>query len=212
MSRKTVAAKFLDEEYEITVTGRNVLVTDAMKDYAIDKISKVNRFDNRITGVTVTMDVQNKIEHKIDITLKVDQVLIKSSAACDNMYASIDKAVDRLQAQLRRYNRRIHEHHLKGGDSIDMNVHILEAPADDLTEVNEEIEAVSREREVDSFRSHKIVSSEVRPLKTLTYGEAIMKMDLSGDRFMVFRSEEDQHLKVIYRRSDNNFGIIEPEK
>ena len=77
------------------MTGRHVLVTDAMKDYAVDKIVKIDRFNARIIDVTVVMDIQ-KLEHRVDITMKVDHIFIKASASSDNMYASIDKAVDRL--------------------------------------------------------------------------------------------------------------------
>ena len=64
---------------------------------------------------------------------------------------------------------------------------------------------------MDKFRSHKIISREKHPLKTLTDGEALMKMDLSGDHFLIYRSEESQRLKVMYRRDDGDFGVIEAE-
>jgi len=211
MSRKTVAAKFQEEEYDICITGRNVMVTEAMKNYAFEKISKIDRFNNRITEVIVTMDIQ-KLEHHIAIILKVDHILIKSSAVTESMYASIDKAVDRLQTQLRRYKQRIREHQIKGGSIVDMNVNIVKPLESELDEVNDEIESATNEALLGSFESRRIVSKETRPLKTLNYQEAIMRMDLSGDFFMIFRCEEDHKLKVIYRRNDENYGVIEPEK
>jgi putative sigma-54 modulation protein len=143
--------------------------------------------------------------------MKVDQIKIKSSAASENMYASIDKAVDRLQAQLRRYKRRIRDHQARGVSEIDMNVNVLQA-SDEVAEVNDDIDSENSERLRNVFVPHQIVSTETRALKTLTQSEAIMKMELSGDVFMIYRSEEDQKLKVIYRRNDGNFAVIEPEK
>lgn len=210
MSRKTVAAKFQDEEYDVTVTGRNVMVTEAMKGYAIDKLSKIDRFNNRFTDVNVTMDIQ-KVEHRVDIMAKVDQILIKSSAVSDDMYSAIDKAVDRLQTQLRRYKRRIREHHLKNGSVVDMNVSIVRPGEEILNEVNDEIESANANELLESMNPHTVVSRETRPLKTLNSEEAIMKLELSGDIFLVYRAEEDRKLKVIYRRNDSNLGIIEPE-
>jgi putative sigma-54 modulation protein len=212
MNRKALAAKFQDDVYDITVTGRHVLVTDAMKDYAIDKIVKIDRFNARIIDVNIVMDIQ-KLDHRVDITLKVDHVFIKASATSENMYASIDKAVDKIETQVRRYKDRINEHQKKGGAVIDMNVNILETPTNAvLKELNDDIESESSVRLIDGYRPHKILSRETRPLKTLNGHEAVMKMELSGDFFMIFRGEEDQKLKVIYRRNDGNFGIIEPEK
>lgn len=208
MSRKAVAAKFVNDVYDISITGRNVLVTDTMKDYAIEKISKIDRFHNRVIDVHVTMDIQ-KLEHRVDIMMSADQIKIKSSASSENMYASIDKAVDRLQTQLRRYKDRIRNHHIKRVDTVDMNVNILERIPDELAEVNDDIDSLNSDS---TMVAPKIVARETRFLKTLDQGEAVMKMALSGDVFMVYRSEEDQKLKVIYRRKDGNFGIIEPEK
>lgn len=211
MSRKTKAVQFLEEGYNVNVTGRNIMVTDAMKDYAMEKVSKMERFSNRIIDVVVTMDVV-RFEHNIDIVMKVDHVKIKSHASTDNMYASIDKAVDKLEAQLLRYKGKILDHHLGRGHGVGMSVNVLQAiPQDESVEFNDEIEEESRRRLLDKYSPHKIVAKEVHHLKTLTDGEAIMKMELSGDTFLVYRAEEDHKIKVIYRRNDGNFGVITPE-
>src|SRR5690349_4075621 len=109
MSRKSKAAEFINEGYDVHITGRNVLVTDTMKDYAIEKISKIDRFSNRIIDVNVIMDIQ-KLEHRCDITLWIENTKIKVSASSEAMYASIDKAIDRLLEQLRRYKEKARDH------------------------------------------------------------------------------------------------------
>lgn len=211
MNRKALAAKFQDDVYDITVTGRHVSVTDAMKDYAIDKIVKIERFNTRLIDVSIVMDIQ-KLEHRTDIILKVDHIFIKASATSENMYTSIDKAIDKIETQLRRYKDRINDHQKKASTVVDMNVNIVEVPNEVLKELNDDIESESSIRLIDGYTPHKIISRETRPLKTLNANEAVMKMELSGDFFLIFRGEEDQKLKVIYRRNDGNFGIIEPEK
>lgn len=212
MSRRSIAEKFQGDVYDISVTGRNVLVTDAMQQYAIDKISKIDRFSNRVVDVNVVMDIQ-KIEHRCDIIMKVDQIIVRSSATSDNMYASIDKAVDRLKSQLSRYKRRIREHQIKGTTAVDIEELIL-APTsnEELEAYNDEIVSETAANDFEKYAPHKIVSKEIRPLKTLNYNEAMMKIELSDEDFLVFRSEEDRKIKVMYRRDDGNFGIIEPEK
>ena len=112
LTRKQKMAEF-DQGYNIQVTGRHVEVTDAMKSYAQEKLSKVERFGDRIIDVTVTMDIQ-KLEHRVDIIMKYGHTLIKSHAATTDMYASIDQAIDKLQTQLRKYKRRLKSHHAKG--------------------------------------------------------------------------------------------------
>lgn len=213
MSRRSKAVEFLQDVYNISVTGRNVVVTDAIKDYVIEKISKIERFSNKIIDVVVTMDVQ-RFEHRVDIVMKVEHLKIKSTAVTEDMYESIDKAVHKLEAQLLRYKSKIQDYHLGKGHrhSEDMDVHVLRAlPDNEIQEVNDQIEDESHQRLLDKFGPHKIVNKASRPLKTITDGEAIMKMELSGDSFLIYRGEEDRKIKVIYRRKDGDFGVIQAE-
>jgi len=199
----------VNKDWDITVTGRHVAVTDPMKQYAIDKIMKLERFNMRIVEVRVTMDIQ-KLDHIVDIVMKVNDFRVKSHMTSENMYASIDGAVDKIQRQMRRYKTRLQEHHARGLSDVDMTVNVL-STTDEVSKINDEIEEETLRRIEDELRPHKIVKQEMRPLKILNNEEAIMKMELSGYQFLVFRHEEDQHLKVIYRRQDGHYGIIEPE-
>ena len=206
MNRKEKALEFANQDWDIQITGRNVEITPSMKDYAMEKISKIERFINRIIDVTVIMDIQ-KLDHRIEIILKFGGMKITSSAATTDMYASIDKAVDKLEAQLRRYKSKIQDHHAKGLKVIDMNVNVLQRPLDDYDMDEDE----TSETDGNRFRPHHIIKQETLPLKTLNYDEAVMKMELSQDPFLVFLNEEDRHIKIIYRRKDENYGIIEPK-
>ena len=209
MDRKVKEANA--QEYDVKVTGRHVLVTDAMKDYASEKIGKIERFNLRIIDVMVTMDIQ-KLQHIVNIELKVNDFRLKSTAISDDMYASIDKAVDKVQAQLRRYKERLTDRHTRGLKVVDMQVNVLKRnPNEDIDEVNDEIEEETARRLEQEFRPHEIVKTETRPLKMLTTEEAMMKMELSGDLFLLYRCEEDQKLKLIYRRADGDYGIVAPE-
>lgn len=208
MSRKAKAEEFVNEMYNITVTGRNVQVTDAMKDYAIEKISKLERFSARIIDVNVTIEVQ-KLDHRVDIVMKVNHLKIKSQAVSTDMYVSIDKAVDKIAAQLRKYKNRLQDHQARNLQAIEMNVNVVGMSGED--EINDEIESESRRLMIDTFIPHQVISKEKKALKQLRVDEAMMKLELSGDHFLIFRSEEDTKLKVIYRRNDGHYGVIEVE-
>lgn len=210
MSRKSKAAEFVDEAYNVSITGRHVLVTDAMKDYAIEKLSRIERFNDRIIDVNITMDVQ-KLEHRVDIVLKFNNIKIKSHAISNDMYVSIDQAVDKLERQILKFKDKLNDHQLKKIDVVEMNVNVLRPSEQEALDINSEIEEENRKRLLDKYTPHAIVNRETRPLKLLTDGEAIMKMELSGDQFMIYRGEENRRLKVIYRRNDGNFGVIEAE-
>jgi putative sigma-54 modulation protein len=205
--------KFKEEEemgYRVDVIGRNVQITDPIRAYVWDKLSKIERFHNHILHVQVTLEI-HKLEHVCTILLKIDHTQVKAHADSTDMYASIDRAMDRLQTLMSRYKSRIQDHHQKKLSIIDMQVNVLQRPFNEVESINAEIEEESVKRGLHEYRSPRLIGTETRPLKMLTIDEAVMKMDLSGDEFLLFRSEEDQKLKVLYRRTDGHYGLIQPE-
>ncbi len=209
LTKKQKMTEF-EQGYNITVSGRHVHVTEAMKTYASDKVAKLERFGNRIIDVTITMDIQ-RFQHKVDIVLKYGHTLIKSHAATTDMYVSIDQAVDKLEKQLNKYRSRLQDHYLKAHPVVEVPVTVYQGVIADEQEVNEEIEAETKRRQHDHFHLPQVVSVESQPLKILTDEEAIMKLELASLPVMVFRDEETRKLKVIYRRDDGNVGVIQPE-
>lgn len=209
-TKADVKEKFAHFEYPIQIIGRNISITEPMKAYAIDKLTKVNRFGGRILDATITMDIQKQMQ-TVDFLLNINNTLIKVSGKSDNMYSSIDKALAHLEYKLRRYMRRLHEHHAKGLAEIEMNVNVINRITP-VEAINDQIEEENLKQTEEQLKPHQIVSREKTPLKTLNQEEAIMKMELTEDLFIVYKSEEDQKLKVIYRRDDGNYGIIEPQK
>jgi len=206
-------AKFNEEDslgYRVDVIGRNVQVTDPIRAYIWDKLSKIERFHNHILHLNFTLEIQ-KLEHICTILLKINHTQVKCQADSTDMYVSIDRAIDRLQTLLARYKSRIQDHHKKKLSVIDMQVNVLHRPFNEVDDINAEIEEVSAQVQLNAYLPPRIIGTETRPLKMLNLDEAVMKMDLSGDQFLIFRSEEDQKLKVLYRRKDGNYGLIQPE-
>ncbi|MBS0624290.1 MAG: ribosome-associated translation inhibitor RaiA [Verrucomicrobia bacterium] len=210
MTEKTKAEikkKFDGFDYPINIVGRHLDVTEAMKSYALEKLSKVDKLAGHVISATVVMDIQKQI-HCIDFLLDVNNTLIKVSAHTRDMYASIDQAIDRLKLKVKKYMARLHDHHARDVQAIDVNVQVVQRDATD--EINDAIEEANLEKIEASLRPGSVIASEKRPLKTLTTEEAIMKMDLSESSFLVYRSESDRKLKVIHRRDDHrHYGIIE---
>jgi putative sigma-54 modulation protein len=92
-----------------------------------------------------------------------------------------------------------------------MQVNVLQRPFNEVEEINAQIDEVNVKEELEVYRLPKIIGTEVKPLKTLTLDEAVMQMDLTKDNFLLFRCEEDQKLKLLYLRTDGNYGLIQPE-
>ncbi len=197
------------KSYPVAITGRHLLVTEAMKEYAHEKLHKLDHLSKDILDVHVMMDIQ-KQEHRVDVVMKAGRFVIKTHANTPDMYASIDKVVDKLMARLSKYKSKMQTHHAKALSVVDIEVNVIRGSFNDTDVVNDAIEQANQHAVEEEF-SHHVVSAKTIPLKTLTQDEAVMKMDLSADPLMVYRSEEDQKIKVIHRREDGDYELIAPE-
>ncbi|MDE3047392.1 MAG: ribosome-associated translation inhibitor RaiA, partial [Verrucomicrobiota bacterium] len=183
-------------------------VTDALRSYVWEKLSRIERIADQIIDVHVVLDAQ-KLEKTCSIVMNFIRFHIKVQVGKDNMYEAIDKAVDRVVKLIRRYKTKLQSYRNKHLSTVDIHVNVIQPLKDDLSAINDDIEAENAQAEAKKFSMHKVVAKEMMPLKTLTQDEAIMKMEITSDPFMIFRSEEDQKLKVIYRREDENYGLVQ---
>ncbi|NGX38062.1 MAG: Ribosome-associated factor Y [Chlamydiae bacterium] len=202
--------KFAEEEalgYNIYIIGKNFQLTDPMRKHVWDKLTKIERFHNHIMDVHVTLEIQ-KVEHVCVITCHFNHFKVKVEARSTDMYASIDRAIQKLQRLFRKWKGKIQDYHRKPMNLVDMSVNVYHHPPKDETEeVNEEIDSEN----LKNWMPHKVIANETQILKILSTEEAIMKMELSQDSFMLFRDETDKKLKLIYRREDEHYGVIQAE-
>jgi len=202
--------KFAEEEalgYNIYIMGKNFQLTDPMRKHIWDKLVKIERFHNHIMDVHVTLEIQ-KLEHVCVIVCHFNNFKVKVEARSTDMYASIDSAMKKLQHLFRKWKDRIQDYQKKPAKIVDMAVNVYHRPPPDPTqEINEAIEAENTK----SWMPGKVIATEVHMLKSLKTDEAIMKMELSQDPFMLYRDETDKKLKLIYRRDDQNYGVIQAE-
>jgi putative sigma-54 modulation protein len=203
----TSAEKFSNEDYQISIFAKHFQLTEAISNYVFEKLAKVDRIVDQIIDVNVTLDTQ-KLEHSCSIFMNFIHFHIKVGASTDNIYSAIDKATDKLIRLVRKYKTKLQNHRAKHASVVDIHVNVIQALRDDVKIINDEIEAKTAEEEEERYRLHQIVAKETMPLKTLTQEEAVMKMEITDDPFLIFRSEEDQKLRLIYRREDRNYGLV----
>jgi putative sigma-54 modulation protein len=203
MSRKEKALEFANAGYDIQITGRHIAVTDSMKDYAMDKLAKIDRFMNRIIDIAVIMDIQ-KLDHRVELILKAGNLKLTSRASSTDMYVSIDKAINKLEHQIQRYKSKMQDHHAKNHADLQMMVNVIR-PLEEEWE-----EDILDQQQTDLFKPHEVVKQEVQEVSTFTYEAAIMKMEFSNDPFVIFKNQANHKLTILYRRKDGNYGIIEP--
>ena len=211
MTKKTraeVKQKFAGEEYPIHVIGRHLDVTEAMQAYAMEKLAKIERFGGRVIEATIILEHIKQV-YTCSYIVSVNRIKIKVTGHEADFYAAIDNAIDRLKHKLQRYVDKLHDHHAKPLNAVDMQVNVIQGPIPAIDEINDQIEEENLKELEEEFAPGQVVTQKSRALKMLSTDEAVMKMELTENNFLVYRCEEDQKLKVIYKRQDRNYGIIE---
>jgi putative sigma-54 modulation protein len=198
---------FQDEGLVIHIYGKSVLVTDPMRNYAIEKIQKAAHITRINIHVNCTLDIQ-KLEHHASLLMTFSHFKVKVEAVTDDMYSAIDKACDKLAQVLKKWKGKILHSHHRGVKIEEVEEKVIKAfESDDLSIYNEEIANLEKKE----YAIPKIVATKQHPIKTLLPSEAMMKLDLSDEPFIVFRSEEDLKIKILYRLADGNYGLINPQ-
>lgn len=196
--------------YNVSIVSKHLVITDAIRNYVFEKLNKIEQFSPHLVDVIVTLDKQ-KLENSCSILVNFLHFHIKVTARTDNLYEAIDLGVSKVVKLIRRYKTKLQSTRAKDVSTIDIHVNVIQPLKDQVAEINDEIAAENAKNEHlgDPYKQHKVIAKETIALKTLTQDEAIMKMELSGESFLLFRGEEDQKLKVIYRREDENYGIVQ---
>lgn len=193
---------------QLIVTGKQVDVGDALRSHigaALDAILG-KYFGSAIEAHVVLAREAHLIRAEIEVRLSRG-ILVNGRAAAADFYAAFDAAAERIGKQLRRYKRRLRDHHAKyrqPGASADREEqarsYILAAGAEDAEDVALHGEA----------GAPAVIAEMSTELPQLTVGEAVMRMDLADAAFLLFRNRAHGELNLVYRRGDGNIGWIDP--
>ena len=124
-------------------------------------------------------------------------IVVNASASAAETYAAFDAAAERIAKQMRRYNRRLRDHHAQAREAFEVGERARDYVLAPPTEEGEEGPAVVAEMSTD--------------VPNLTVGEAVMRMDLANAPVLLFRNRSHGELNIVYRRLDGNIGWIDPE-
>ncbi len=179
----------------IMIRGENIEVTPALRDYVEKKVGRVERyFDPEATnGIHVTLKVL-KEEHTVEVTIPLPGLLLRAEDSSEDMYASIDSVIDKLERQIRKHKTKVNR---KFRDEGGLKSLFLEGVGG------------SPEVEEDDL---KIVRTKSFHLKPMDAEEAILQMNLIGHNFFVFSNAETDEVNVVYKRKDGRYGLIEPQQ
>jgi putative sigma-54 modulation protein len=185
---------------QLNITFRHMDPIDSLKDYAREKVDRVNKYLDRAGDAHVVLSLERHLHHA-DITIHSGGWVLRGREKSEDMYASIDLAMDKIERQLRRYKERLKHHHGRE------RVHHRQ---DLLNQVRVRYDVVSvPEPEKESVEGPRIIRTNEFLARPMNVDEAVMQMDLMNNDFIVFSNAATREINVVYRRKDGHYGLIE---
>lgn len=175
---------------KITITGKNIELTQGLKDAVEERLSKLDKYFTNETTANVTLSVE-KERQKIEVTIPMKGHIIRSEQVSNDMYVSIELVEEVIERQLKKYRNKL------------------------VTKQQEEAaEYFSQDfitKDEDDDEEIKIIRSKKFGLKPMFPEDACIEMELLGHDFFVFRNADTDEVNVVYKRNGNTYGLIEPE-
>jgi putative sigma-54 modulation protein len=174
---------------KIKIAGRHTDASPALRTYVIEKTEALERFFDRIVSVDVVLSVEKERQIADFHAHLTNRKLISAREESGDMYASIDKAIDRLKRQLVKFKDHLHDVRDRGGGTAAAAT-MVEGDAD----------------------KRQIVRTEAYFQKPMSPEEAVLQLDAIEKDFLVFVNSETDQVAIIYHRRDGNYGLIEPRR
>ena len=173
---------------QVLVTFRHVEPTQALREYAEQKVARVQKFLRRPSDAHVVLSVIKR-RHIAEVTLQASRTILTAAEETSSLYAAIDLAMDKIDRQVRKLlaKRKARKHQGRSGAAAE-----LEAPPA-------------------SPRRRSPVRTERVAVKPMSLEEALLEMKAVKNDFFLFKNAATDILSVVYRRKDGRYGLIEPE-
>ena len=171
------------------IRGSKLEVTEAIKAYIEKRIGRLDKYFENPGEMKANVLVHpSGVSQVVEVTIPAPKVILRAEDRDKDLYTAIDGVVEKLERQIRK-NKTKMKHKIHNERFTFMNMDF------DITEEEENKNTIIKRKQVD-----------VQPMSE---EEAVLQMDLLGHDFFVFKNAEDGHIAVVYKRKDNNYGIIE---
>lgn len=172
----------------ISIRGKQMEVTDALKEYVLKRVGKLEKYSDEFMDVKVTLLVEEG-RHRVEVTAPIHGIILRGEEESSDMYASIDLVIEKLERQIDKYRTRIN----KRMRTKVLKDHETEHPV--VTDDDKE----------------EIVRYKKFGVKPMSIEEALMQMNLIGHNFFAFTNMDSNDINVVYRRKNGDYGLLEPE-
>ncbi len=185
---------------KLVIHGKNIEVTDAIREYVQQKIEKAaSHYQSLTTEIDVHLSVEKNPRitpsQNAEVTLYVNGSVIRAEESSENLYASIDLVSDKIARQLRKYKER-RQNHVRIKDGI-------EVPETDAVETL----VTDRQPELPG----EVVRSKYFAMPPMTLKDAMEQLDMVDHDFYMFHNSETGQINVLYERNHGGYGLIQPK-
>ena len=171
--------------FKFYVRGENIAITDAIRNYAETKLSKLEKYfsENESVTVNVTAKVYPNKRAKAEVTIPHKNFTLRAEETSNDWYGSLDLVVDKLERQIHKYKTKLQNHKKVRVEQVF-----------DEPEVIDDAEVFARIKTLD--------------IQVMTAQDATIQMELLGHDFFVFLNEDTERVSVVYRRKDGTDGLL----
>ncbi len=173
---------------KIKIRGEKTEITDAMKQYAEEKIERLNKYIKNHEEVTANLLFKiREPKHKIEVTIPLKGITLRVEETGNNFYSAMDTAIDKLERQIRKNKTRLSNKKVK-----------------EKYDYFEEFESTED-------NENKIIKRKTMEIKPMSEEEAILQLELLDHDFYFFKNTDTNKASVIYKRKESGYGLIEEE-
>lgn len=192
---KSPAPSSQERPLQVSVTFRHMDASDALRSYAAEKVERLasKYLKNAVEAHVILASNRHRQHNVAEVNIHASNFDISAHAENPDLYAGIDFAMDKVEAQLRKHKDRLNDR--KGRASL----------AEIATMIP--VEVVSSH---DEHGATKVIETETLQAKPLSVDDAVMQLELTHSEFLVFRNAATSSISVVYKRRDGHYGLIVP--
>ncbi|MGV8906310.1 MAG: ribosome hibernation-promoting factor, HPF/YfiA family [Acetobacterium sp.] len=174
---------------KFTIYGKNMHVSEGLKETLKKKFSKFDRYFGQETEIYATFSKEKNYQ-MLEVTIPVGKTILRAEEKSEDMVSSIEDVVNKLEGQLRKHKTKLQKRNLEEASKFNF----------------EEIDDIGESEEFQP----KVVRTKKFAVKPMNVDEATLQMELLGHDFFVFLNGDTDDVNVVYMRKDGNYGLIEP--
>ena len=172
---------------KIKIRGNKIDITDSMKEYVKEKLSKLDKYSLEEFEANVLVKVRNYTQ-KVEVTIPLKTLILRAEEEAEDFYSAVDLVINKLERQIRKNKTKLKKKE-KGG--------IKELNMDNILDLPEEEEKEVKRKKIE--------------IKPMSMEEAILQMDLLGHNFYMYKDSDLDSIALVYKRKNGGYGVIETE-